>query len=71
MLYLNDLTKKEGTVNSLTSQWTILLPPELGLPVEKSCVAALESLYLIGYIHFMGSEGRVLYDWLIQIKIVT
>ena len=51
--------------------WIILLPPELGLPVENSCVAALESLYLIGYIHFMGSGGSALYDWLMLIKIVT
>ena len=41
------------------------------LPLASSCVAALRSLYLIRYMHFMGSEGSVLYDWLVQIKIVT
>ena len=46
-----------------------LLNPFLALQI--TCVAALESLYLIGYMHFMGSEGSVLYDWLIQIKIIT
>ena len=46
-----------------------LLNPFLALQI--TCVAALESLYLIGYMHFMGSEGSVLYDWLIQINIIT
>ena len=41
---------------SMDRDWIILLPPELGLPVENSSVAPLESLYLIGYTHFMGSE---------------